>query len=47
LGCFGQGYSIDEVLADYPTISRDDVLAALRYAASAVDERELPLPLPA
>jgi uncharacterized protein (DUF433 family) len=47
LGLLGQGYSIDEVLADYPSVSRDDVLAALRYAASAVDERELPLRLPA
>ncbi len=43
LGLLGQGYSFDEVLADYPTISRDDILAALRFAASAVDERELPL----
>jgi uncharacterized protein (DUF433 family) len=47
LGLLGQGYGIDEVLADYPTISRADVLAALRFAASAVDERELPLRLPA
>jgi uncharacterized protein (DUF433 family) len=47
LGLLGQGYSIDEVLADYPSVSRDDVLAALRYAASVVDERELPLRLPA
>jgi uncharacterized protein (DUF433 family) len=47
LGLLGQGYSIDDVLSDYATISRDDVLAALRFAASAVDERELPLRLPA
>jgi uncharacterized protein (DUF433 family) len=30
LGLLGQGYSIDEVLADYPSVTRDDVLAALR-----------------
>jgi len=47
IGLLGQGYSIDEVLADYPTLSRDDILAALRFAASAVDERELPLRLSA
>lgn len=43
LGLLGQGYGVDEVLADYPAITRDDILAALRFAANAVDERELPL----
>lgn len=47
LGLLGQGYGIADVLADYPTVTREDVLAALRYAANAVDERELPLRLPA
>jgi uncharacterized protein (DUF433 family) len=36
VGQLGQGRSIDEVLADYP-ITRDDVLAALRFAADALD----------
>ncbi|GIJ23992.1 DUF433 domain-containing protein [Micromonospora lutea] len=43
VGLLGQGYSVDEVLSEYPTLSRDDILAALRFAAAAVDERELPL----
>ena len=47
IGLLGQGYSLDEVLAEYPTLTRDDILAGLRFAASAVDERELPLRLSA
>jgi uncharacterized protein (DUF433 family) len=43
LGLLGQGYGVAEVVADYPTITCEDVLAALRFAADAVDERELPL----
>jgi uncharacterized protein (DUF433 family) len=33
VGQIGAGYSIDEVLADYPSIERDDILQALQYAA--------------
>jgi len=29
------------VLADYPYLEREDVLAALEYAAAVVDQREL------
>ena len=47
VGLLGQGYTIDEVLADYPTLTHEAVLAALRFAANAVDERELPLRLTA
>jgi hypothetical protein len=32
---------------DYPYLERDDVLAALEFAAAAVQERELPLAQPA
>lgn len=35
------GASIDELLADYPYLERDDILAALEYAASAAQECEL------
>ena len=34
----------DEVLTVYPYLEREDVLAALEYAAAAVSERELPSP---
>lgn len=47
LGQLAAGHSIDEVLADYPYLERDDVLAALEFAAAIVDERELPLARPA
>ncbi len=29
----GTGHSIDEILADYPYLEREDILQALRYAA--------------
>ena len=43
LGQFAAGLTIPEVLADFPYLDRDDVLAALEFAAAAVQERELPL----
>ena len=33
LGQLSTGSSVDELLADYPSLSRDDVLAALAFAA--------------
>jgi uncharacterized protein (DUF433 family) len=47
IGLLGQGYGVADVLAEYPTLSEDDILAGLRFAARAVDERELPLRLSA
>lgn len=47
LGQLAAGRSIDDVLADYPYLERADILAALEYAAAAVQERELPLAQPA
>jgi len=47
LALLGQGHSIDEVVGDYPTIARGDVLAALQFAAHVVDERALSLRLSA
>ena len=43
LGQLAAGRSIDEILADYPQLKREDVLAALEYAAAATREREIPL----
>jgi uncharacterized protein (DUF433 family) len=37
------GVSTQEILAAYPDLERDDIAEALRYAAEAVRERELPL----
>jgi uncharacterized protein (DUF433 family) len=35
LGQLATGSSVDDVLADFPYLERDDVLAALEYAAAA------------
>jgi uncharacterized protein (DUF433 family) len=35
--------SEDQILGAYPDLERDDIREALRYAAAAVSERELPL----
>lgn len=40
----GAGHTIEEVLADYPYLEREDILQALRYAAWRVEEREIILP---
>lgn len=47
LGQLAAGRTTDEVLADYPYLERNDVLAALEYAAAAVNEREVPVARPA
>lgn len=41
VGQIGAGRSIDDVLADYPYIEREDVLHALRYAAWLAEGREV------
>jgi uncharacterized protein (DUF433 family) len=43
LGQLAAGRSVEEVLTDYPYLERADILAALEFAADAVQERELPL----
>jgi len=43
LGQIGAGVSIDEILADYPYLEREDIMQALRYAAWRAEEREVVL----
>ncbi|MBV9011768.1 MAG: DUF433 domain-containing protein [Pseudonocardiales bacterium] len=43
LGQLAAGREAEEILEDFPDLERDDILAALEYAAAAVQERELPL----
>jgi uncharacterized protein (DUF433 family) len=43
VGQVGAGRSIDDILADYPYLEREDILQALRYAAWRSDEREVEL----
>lgn len=42
LGQLAAGRSVAEVLEDYPYLEVEDVLAALAFAAEAMQERELP-----
>jgi uncharacterized protein (DUF433 family) len=37
------GMTIDEVLADYPDLERDDILAALEFGARTAGGRVVPL----
>ena len=43
LGQLADGRTAEQVLEDYPDLEREDIYAALEYAAAAVQERELPL----
>jgi uncharacterized protein (DUF433 family) len=41
VGQIGAGHSVDDILADYPYLEREDILQALRYAAWRAEEREV------
>lgn len=43
LELLASGMTIDEILADYPDLEREDLLAALEFGARAVSWRALPL----
>lgn len=43
LGMLADGMSTAEILDAYPDLEAEDVREAMRYAAEAVRERELPL----
>jgi len=43
VGQLGAGHSVDEVLREYPYLEKDDIQAALAYAAWRSEEIELPL----
>lgn len=43
LGQLAAGRSIEQIIEDYPQLDREDVLAALEYAAAYTREREIPL----
>jgi uncharacterized protein (DUF433 family) len=44
VGQIGAGHTIEELLAEYPYLEREDVLQALRYAAWLAEDREVTLP---
>jgi uncharacterized protein (DUF433 family) len=43
VGMVAEGMSGPEILAAYPDLEIEDIREAVRYAAEAVRERELPL----
>lgn len=43
VGQIGAGQSIEDVLADFPYLEREDVLEALQYAAWLSQQREIVL----
>ena len=43
VGMVGEGMAEAEILSAYPDLEVEDVREALRYAAEAVRERELPV----
>jgi len=43
VGLVASGKTVDEVLADYPYLEREDILEALSYAAWRAEEREAPI----
>jgi uncharacterized protein (DUF433 family) len=46
VGMVADGMTDEEILAAYPDLEPEDIREALRYAAEAVQERELPLTVP-
>ena len=43
VGMVADGMSHEAILQAYPDLEREDIREALRYAAAALQERELPL----
>jgi uncharacterized protein (DUF433 family) len=46
VGMIADGMTEKEILKAYPDLEKEDIKEALKYAAEAVRERELPLVLP-
>jgi uncharacterized protein (DUF433 family) len=46
VGMVAEGMGVAEILEAYPDLEPEDIREALRYAALAVQERELPLVRP-
>ena len=47
IGMLAEGMTEEEILTDYPDLELADIREALRFAAQAVLEREIPLLVPA
>ena len=43
VGQISVGVGVEQILADYPYLEREDIMQALRYAAWRAEEREVTL----
>ncbi len=43
VGMLANGDTIEDLLTDYPSLDRDDILACLSYAAALAEEQVTPL----
>ena len=43
IGMLANGDTIEELLKEYPSLERDDILACLNYAASLAEEQITPI----
>jgi uncharacterized protein (DUF433 family) len=43
VGQIGAGQAVDQILASYPYLEREDIMQALQYAAWLAEEREVVL----
>jgi Uncharacterized conserved protein len=41
VGLIASGMTVEEILADYPYLEREDIMEALAYAAWRAEEREM------
>lgn len=45
IGQIAAGHTTEQILADFPYLEREDITAALQYAAWRSEEREIPIVL--
>ncbi len=45
VGMLANGDTIEDLLKEYPTIEREDILACLRYAAKIAEDQITPIPV--
>lgn len=43
LGMLAGGDTVEDLLTEYPSLSREDIMAALAYAASLAEEQVTPI----
>jgi len=46
VGMLANGDTIEDLLAEYPSLSRGDIMACLAYAASLAEEQVTPIQTP-